>query len=120
MLYSWWAVTFTLPFDKETWISANPPDSIGRSSMVKTLIENSVLIGKTKSEIISLLGRSQSDNNPNEFSYHTIEEYSFNFEVSHSEHFVLKFDPITKKVRECGIQIYFRSSGVRYKILQTQ
>lgn len=80
------------PFDKNQWIDAKDSGKWSiRKRMADDLIENKTLIGKTKSEIVQLLGDPKSFSDiPNDQLYYSIElDYGMDIDPVKIEYFIV-------------------------------
>jgi hypothetical protein len=64
----WWILVFPTQFDAGAW-KRSPRESEVRSAMAEDLIYSRVLLGKTRSEVVELLGSPGSYSGPGKQFY---------------------------------------------------
>lgn len=98
----WYNRYLTVNFNHDIWISALEDESWStRKKMAENLIDRKTLIGKSKKEIIEMLGSSDdlSDIAGNELYYATEVYYGWDIDPVRVEYFIISFDSQERVIR---------------------
>lgn len=101
-----------IPYEKEKWFDAEPM-SVDRTDnplpgMARNLVNNNVLIGKTREEVFEMLGKGEGDPNSKYISYLLEEIYRLDIDPVAYETLVITFDE-SDKVEKAEISFYNNS-----------
>lgn len=114
-------INLQIPFNQSEWLAGDPEKSdveSWRYAMTKDVCK------KTRdmpaAEVLRLLGSpAPYDRVDGELSYCVRVDYGgFDIDPKFVAHLVLKLDPMTRRVRECGVSSYERGKA-KYEPLQT-
>lgn len=94
----------TMSFNHDKWISALENESWSdRKKMAQDLIDKKTLIGKSKNDIIEMLGTSESlsDVASNEIYYATEVDYGWDIDPVRLEYLIISFDSQERVISAC-------------------
>lgn len=102
ILVIWYNRYLTVDFNHDIWISALEDEAWStRKKMAQNLIDKKTLIGKSKKEIIEMLGSSDHlpDVAGNELYYTTEVDYGWDIDPVRIEYFIISFDSQERVIR---------------------
>lgn len=110
LLLSCFARPYVKPitFDKTKWLEQTSPyiDNSVRAAMARDLVNRKVLIGKSRSEVIEMLGElEEKDHQESKEISYTIGEAYFGIEPTWTEFLIISIDD-NNKVKD--VEIYLR------------